>query len=148
MRFFLDEELENRPRFLLGMRTEQDSVSPFERPSIEVGKMGERSSVEKTLPDEADGPFDTTFFVGPARRAKLRLEMVVSAKLEQLGVETSLWTVSLNNCCLEIVIKEIPGTAPHVVDGSDVPGEEVFERLVKEKLEVERSGIRQGQHKA
>lgn len=104
-RFFLEEDLKDGSSFFLGMGTEQSLVSPLECPSIVVGKVRERTTFNKTAPDEADRTFDTTFFIGPPRRTQLRLKMVVCAQLEQSWVETRLWTISLDNSCFEIVIQ-------------------------------------------
>ena len=67
---------------LFGMRPLLDPLRPLECLTIQLVESGELTGSEETLADEANGFFDSTFFVGSVGPTSPGLEVIVGRELE------------------------------------------------------------------
>jgi hypothetical protein len=73
--------------------------------------------------------------------------MIVSAELEQAGMEVDGVTATLQDDTLHVVVERDSGHAGPRLEGMHMPAQEIFQGLIEEKLQVERARIRQGDQK-
>ncbi|MNS91047.1 hypothetical protein D3C72_1251210 [compost metagenome] len=100
-------------------------MAPFEGLSVEVVEVPVLSSGEETGPHVLDGPFDSPLLVASRHRDGLWLETVMSGQLQQSGMEPDGLSVAFQDCGLQVVIQELSGDTPEILEGVHMAPEEV-----------------------
>ena len=124
--FLLGENIEHLSRLELWVRPVENAISPLESFSVEVLEVGEGTSFEEAAADEADGPFDSPFFVRAVRGTGLRLEVVVSRELKQLRVETNSVAQPFDHGRLEIIVQQDSRTSSQFVQRANMTRNKVL----------------------
>ncbi len=136
---FLRERVRHRPRRIAGHRPRVGhGVAPVHELAIEIVHVAERSGREERLAQVADGALDAAFFPGRAHRAGPGHEVVVTAELEQPGVEADRVPLPLEDGALHIVVEDNPRHPVQRAEGLHVAPQEALERLVEHEDGVQR----------
>ena len=125
-----------------------DLVDPLLGLSIEVLKRGEGPGGKERFANVAYGTLDTSFLVSTGQVAGSGGEVIVSRQFEQPRMKADGIAAALEHHTFQIVVEQGSGAALPGAKGPNMPAQEVLQPLIEEKLQVERAGIRQGQHQS
>ncbi len=144
--FFLENPLDgsgivSRPGAAMG-----NVIPPLARLAVEILKCGKWPCREERSPHELDRAFHAAFFVAAANLTRTNEEMVMGAKLEQPRMELYGVSATFQDRRTQVVAQNRSRHTTPILEGMNVAAQEVFQRLVEEKLEKQSTRVREGQH--
>src|SRR5439155_3564981 len=110
------------------------------------GRKGPRGKEGRA--DKLNRPFDAPLLVAPARRTKLRREMIVPRQLQQPRMKLRLIATTVQNDLLHVVVLDIPDAAAKLIKGIDMSPQEILQSLIEEETQKQSPRIGQRDDKA
>lgn len=101
----------------------------------------EDSAAWSRTPEEADGPFDSPLFVAGSDVAGAGFETIRAGELQVARMKADLVAMAFEHDRAEIVAGDGTRHPAEVLEGGDMAAEELGERRVEEKLDIERPRI-------
>src|SRR5215468_8947920 len=125
-----------------------DFIPPDQSLAVEVLDRVEATSGEKGVSDVLNGAFDPPLLVAASGPARERGEVIVSAQFKQAGMKANGVAVTLGHNTGHIVVLDEPRNPTPVLECVKMAQEQALQPLIKEELDPQGAGIREGDDKA
>src|ERR1035438_1432443 len=126
----------------------RDLVSPEESLTIAFLQGGEVAAGPEGFAYVTNGAFDAAFLIAGPHLAGAGYAVVVGAQLQQPRMEVDLVAAPLQHGTAQVVMKNHARLSRPGLKGVDMAAQEVLHALVEEELQIQGSGVGQGNDKA
>src|SRR5262249_5933367 len=107
------------------------AVAPLQRLAVEILQRGKAARGEEGIADVADDALDAAFLVAAPRMAGLGRKMVMTAQVEQPGMESDGVAEALQDHRFQIVVENLTRDSSPVGEGVDVTAQETLQALIE-----------------
>ena len=102
-------------------------IAPAQRLPIEVREVSKGARRKERMTNILDGAFDASFLIATRHLARLRREMIVTAKFEQAGMKTNGLATTFQDHGFKVVVEYGSGTTAPVVKSMHMAQQKVLQ---------------------